>query len=263
MIGPVLLGSLGMVLHRVEVDTDAFGTFTGDVPRVGTMRDAALRKVEAAFAADPAADFAVASEGSFGPHPHAPMVASDLELVMLASRQGAVLEGLVRSFDTNYGHQVAHDVGEVERFAAHVHFPSHAVCLLGCVSDARRPDRAMVKGVTEAGQLRDVAGALLARHGAVWVETDMRAHLNPSRQQVIAQATERLVETARSTCPACTRAGFQVVDVARGLPCRVCGTASRYVRTEVWGCPCGHREERLPRHGETSVGPESSTWCNP
>ncbi len=44
-IAPVLLGRLGLVVTTApNIDTDALGTFTGEIPRAGTIREAAVAK---------------------------------------------------------------------------------------------------------------------------------------------------------------------------------------------------------------------------
>ncbi|MBL7537713.1 hypothetical protein INQ15_25330, partial [Escherichia coli] len=68
------------------IDTDRFGTFSRDVERTGSQLDAARAKIAAAFAEAPDAQFALASEGSFGPHPYIPFAPLAREIVVLADR---------------------------------------------------------------------------------------------------------------------------------------------------------------------------------
>lgn len=73
VIGP-RLSALGLTsLVPENFDTDRFGTFTGEVKRVGTQLEAARQKARAAMAAT-GAPIGVASEGSFGPHPAIPFL---------------------------------------------------------------------------------------------------------------------------------------------------------------------------------------------
>ena len=91
VIAPVLQEALGL---RVEAlpgfDTDRFGTFTGEIARAGTQLEAARRKAEAAFRAMPDAPLALASEGSFGPHPSLAFVPCGIELVLLIERRSGL-----------------------------------------------------------------------------------------------------------------------------------------------------------------------------
>lgn len=57
------LSVLGITLIRPEIDTDRFGTFTAEMPRSGTMADAARAKAKAAIAAT-GLSVGLASEGA-------------------------------------------------------------------------------------------------------------------------------------------------------------------------------------------------------
>ena len=90
-IAPLVRRFLGLDLHVVAgLDTDAFGTFTRTVTRTGSARDAARAKIDAAFALQPDAAIALASEGSFGPHPALPFAPLARELVLLVDRRTGV-----------------------------------------------------------------------------------------------------------------------------------------------------------------------------
>jgi hypothetical protein len=96
------LGLHVMVAHGL--DTDAFGTFTRDIARAGSPRDAAQRKIDAAFAMMPGHQIGLASEGSFGPHPQLPFCAVDREIVLLVDREnGHDVVGHFATADTNHG----------------------------------------------------------------------------------------------------------------------------------------------------------------
>ncbi|WP_368733907.1 DUF6671 family protein, partial [Acinetobacter baumannii] len=83
-------------------DTDRFGTFTREIERTGTQLDAALGKIAAAFEHGPNARVAIASEGSFGPHPWLPL---GRELVLLVVRQtGLELAGHDATLDAHFAH---------------------------------------------------------------------------------------------------------------------------------------------------------------
>lgn len=82
-IAPVLLERLGLALSTApDLDTDTLGTFTGEIPRTGAMRDAAVAKARLGMAAT-GLPIGIASEGSYGPHPHVPSTASGIEIMVL------------------------------------------------------------------------------------------------------------------------------------------------------------------------------------
>lgn len=81
--GPAFRGALGLIVEPpMGIDTDALGTFTGEVPRIGTMRDAAIATARLGMAAS-GLPIGIASEGSYGPHPRIPSVPSGVELMVL------------------------------------------------------------------------------------------------------------------------------------------------------------------------------------
>jgi hypothetical protein len=83
VVAPLLRNRLSMVpLPAQNLNTDALGTFSGEIPRLLDPIMAMRRKCQLALDwVD--ADFAFASEGSFGPHPHIPFSACNDEMVML------------------------------------------------------------------------------------------------------------------------------------------------------------------------------------
>jgi hypothetical protein len=73
-VAPVLLARLGLVVTTAaNLDTDALGTFTGEIPRAGTIREAAISKARLGMTAT-GLPIGIASEGSYGPHPNIPFI---------------------------------------------------------------------------------------------------------------------------------------------------------------------------------------------
>jgi hypothetical protein len=92
----------------------------------------------------------------------------------------------------------------------------------------------------------------------------MRAHFNPTRMGVLRQLAELFVTRLQQLCPSCEAPGFGRVDVERGLPCGACGTPTRWVKAEIFGCEsCGLREHRDRSDGLRATGQESCPVCNP
>jgi len=90
-------------------------------------------------------------------------------------------------------------------------------------------------------------------------ETDMRAHLNPTRMASIRALAFRLVRRVARACP-----GFGRVELRLGLPCRWCGLATELVAAEVFGCVrCGHRQDLPRRDGLQAADPGHCLSCNP
>ena len=265
-IAPVLEEALGL---RIEVahglDTDRFGTFTREVPRPGTQRETARLKAQAALAAVPEADYGLASEGSFGPHPWLPWIGGGRELIVLMDRDGGFeLVGADLTAETNCGSRLVSSVADALAFAQSVGFPSHAIVVIGVQNGEPDVSKEVYKGLMTSEELENAVRVVLEQHGAAHVESDMRAHVNPTRLQAIERAARDLARLARRGCPRCERPGFDVVERLRGLPCGACGMPTRRVRLEIVSCTgCGFREERVPATGQAPASPAECDLCNP
>lgn len=264
VIAPLAARFLGLCVSVAPgLDTDAFGTFSRDVARTGSPLDAARAKIAAAFALAGDVTVALASEGSFGPHPHVPFAALGRELVVLIDREsGLELVGQHATMATNFAHAVVADSAAALAFAQRAGFPAHGVIVMGMRGGQPAPDLALIKDIPDPDTLADAANAAIAATGAARIETDMRAHRNPRRMRAIKRAMIDLVRRARSRCPECARPGFGVNGRLAGLPCAWCTAPTLLTRAEVWTCAaCGHREER-PMVVATA-DPMHCEECNP
>lgn len=265
VIAPLLERGLGL---RVELalglNTDQFGTFSREIERKGSQLDAARAKIAAGFANVPCARVGIASEGSFGPHPYIPFLALDRELIVLIDREtGLELIGHDASPDTNFDHTIVSNVASAMEFADRAKFPHHGLIVIGCVDNQPAPDEVLIKDITDRASLEAAVSEVVNRCGAAFVETDMRAHRNPTRMSAIARATADLVRRFRSRCPGCAYPGFDVTERVPGLPCAWCSEPTRLIQREILCCrSCGHREERSATD-ETTADPGQCEGCNP
>jgi hypothetical protein len=257
---PPLQRRLGVeAVLSTGLDTDAFGTFVGDVPRLGTALDAARQKARAGMQRC-GTRTAIASEGSFGPHPSVPLLPLAAELVVLLDDElGLEVVAEDVGTETNFAGVDVSEMAAAEAFAQRIGFPSHQLVL----TVAGEPG-ATVRGIGEPERLAALLPPLLRRHGTVQLRSDMRADRNPTRMRAIARAAERLAERVVCRCVGCGWPGYGMVGVERGLPCADCGEPSELVRAVVHGCArCSVRQE-LPRSdGRTTCEPGECSWCNP
>jgi hypothetical protein len=266
VIAPVLEAELGLDVEVLDgLDTDRFGTFSREIPRTSSPRRAARAKALAALEAHGRADLAISSEGSFGPHPHAPFVRRGVELVLLLDRRsGLELVGLDITTETNFDSAEVGTIDEARAFAAAAGFPSHGLIVMSMRDGKPDPTAGMVKGVVDGAVLETAVADALGKHRRAWIETDMRAHLNPTRMRSIERATRELALAARSRCPACNSRGYVVVSHVPGLPCSACGLRTHCARAEVLACSeCGRREERALRGQKQAASPFECPFCNP
>lgn len=99
--------------------------------------------------------------------------------------------------------------------------------------------------------------------GGAFIETDMRAHRNPTRMKANERATQDLVRRFNARCPSCGSPGFDITERLRGVACAWCGEPTLMIKTEVLSCQsCGHRLER-PATVEAVADPGQCERCNP
>lgn len=264
VIAPVLGRFLQMEVETIiGLDTDRFGTFTREVPRIGSAVDTARAKIAAAFELRPDARIGLASEGSFGPHPFLPFVPCGSELVMLVDRdRGLELQGHFTDSRPNFVQLAVTATSEAMAFAAQRGFPEQGIIVMGCVEDQPAPERGLFKAIGDWAELEKVLGSLIGRDSSAFLETDMRAHRNPRPRRAIRRATLDLVRASCSLCPSCGRPGFVITDLVPGVPCSWCGEPTDEIKARVFSCSgCGHREERAT--GVSEASPGQCARCNP
>lgn len=264
VIAPILADGLNLTISvTADLDTDRFGTFTGEIARQGSQLDAARAKALAGLHHAPHARVGLASEGSFGPHPYFPFLATGRELVLLVDRDGGFeLTGADMTTDTNFAHRIVHDGAGAAAFAKAMGFPTHGLIVMGCRDERPAADILLVKDVTEADELNAAVQRALRLCDGAFLQTDMRAHRNPTRMAAIGRATRDLVRRFHSRCPACVTPGFDTTERRGGLPCAWCGAPTRIVMAEILSClACGHRQERVT--DAASADPAHCDACNP
>ncbi len=263
VIAPLLGEALGITLIvPADFDTDRFGTFTGDVPRIGNQVEA-LRGKALAAALQCGLTLGVASEGSFSPHPLLPFATLNLELVLLLDREtGLEVIGEASTTETNYARRAVRSLDEALEFAYQVGFPQHGLVVK--VHEVYNQSQDLVKGLNTEELLEQAVKLALAKspRDFIYVETDMRAHFNPLRMQCIAAATHNLIDRVYNLCPECGWPG-RTKTWRRGLPCSLCGEATEQVQGVEQRClRCSHiAYEADP--SRSTADPRWCAYCNP
>ena len=263
---PLRVG-LGLSLcHASAVDTDRFGSFGGETPRLDGALSSCRRKAEAAMEAL-GLPLGIASEGSFGPHPAVPMLPVGHEwMTFVDRRDGLVISEQMMSRFTNYSACQGDDPETIRGWLQQVGFPHHRLMVRPLESSPSTAGDWLAKGVGDPQQLARVMAEAVLRSpmGQAWLETDMRAHCNPTRRVAIRQLAFRLVRRVGSCCPSCGAPGWGVVERLGGLPCLSCGLATRLLKREVMGCiSCEHRQHRPRPDGRETADPMHCDYCNP
>ena len=261
VLHPLLKNGLQVLPFVVDgLNTDQLGTFSGEVARTEGPLATAKRKCILAMELS-GCDLAVASEGSFGPHPSIFFLPANEECLLLLDRKNKLeIHVSHLSTETNFSGQDFRSWREVEDFAKKVGFPSHGL-LLRKSKDSLED---LCKGITDLALLQERANYLLHAYGSGYIETDMRAMLNPTRMAVIQEAGEKLLRKINSRCPACGFPGFDVVSLESGLPCSLCGRPTASIKAQHLGCAhCQHKEVVPHPQGKSSEDPMYCDHCNP
>jgi hypothetical protein len=261
VLKPLLEQGLGILVQVAEgLNTDLLGTFSGEVARIADPLTTARKKCELAMELT-GCDLALASEGSFGPHPAAFFLPANEEWLLLVDRKNNLeIHARHLSLETNFSGQEFQNLEELDAFARKVGFPGHGLIL----RKSKEELDGMLKGITDPEQLRTVAVQLLESQESGYVETDMRAMLNPSRMQVIGETAQLLLQKLNSFCPSCQFPGFSVTSAEPGLPCSLCGTPSSAALAHLLVCShCQHEEKISFPHGKKMEDPQYCQVCNP
>ncbi len=261
VIAPVFDATLGcQISHVDEFDTDQLGSFTREIPRVGTQIDAARRKARLGMHLS-GLSIGLASEGSFGSDPLLGMLPWNVEILLWID-DALGIEVLGRADGAaNFAHRLAKEWSDVEAFAGQSGFPEHQLV----VRPEHDGDPRVRKGIAN-WQVLEAAffeARALSENARVFVETDVRAHANPTRMLVIRRAAEDLAARLGSACPFCATPGFWVVERLAGLACADCAAPTQETIADVLGCVrCEHRETRQ-REGRLGADPAHCGYCNP
>lgn len=271
-IGPAMQAHLGLtIVTPPDLNTDALGTFTGEIPRVGTMREVAVKKARLGMRAS-GLRIGIASEGTFGPHPAIPFFQAGMELMVLVDdeRDLIISESLIAE-DIIHDETVVGSVSELDLFLPRVRFPTHALVVVPNRTASPwwklHPELARPrKGIMMYDELVEAIGfaSRISEDGRARVTTDLRAHMNPTRMRAIGRLASLLAIKVAAECPECRAPGFGRAAVAPGLPCEGCGEESIIPRGDILRCvACEHEyeERRIPirRFAEPGECPR----CNP
>ncbi len=240
------------------VDTDSLGTFTGEKERTLLPLEAAKLKCELAIKLENV-QAAIATEGSFFPHPSFYGLLMHEEIVYIIDRNKGVEDYFIeRTTQTNFGKTNCTQLSEVLTFARQAKFPEHAIIL----SYKNKDYLQFVKGIDDEETLIKTTENIFKTSNELSIETDMRAMFNPLRMEVIATATEKLFKRLSQACPKCNQPGFDQREVKPGLPCSACGLPTPQIRFFVKKCNYCSFTVNEPSKNH-SADPQFCEFCNP
>ncbi|URD51669.1 DUF6671 family protein [Chroococcidiopsis sp. CCNUC1] len=263
-IAPILEAELGVQCVVPDFNTDIFGTFTRDIARPADQIATAKLKAKKALEIT-GETMAIASEGSFAPHPDLPFISANREIVVFIDMLNQLeIVGQEISTETNFNSQSVRTVEEAESFANKIGFPSHGLVVMLSSDSLERTE--IFKGINTEEKLTEIVNFALSKSstGKVHIETDMRALYNPTRMQNIAKATKNLIQKIHQICPNCACPGFDAIAQRRGLPCGLCNLPTSAIRSVVYQCQkCSFQQEKLFPQGVKVADPAQCMYCNP
>jgi predicted Zn-ribbon and HTH transcriptional regulator len=264
VISPLFKEHLGInVIVTKGLNTDIFGTFTREIKRPDTQIITARLKAKKALEMDDE-KIAIASEGSFVPHPLIPYIYANREIIIFLDQENDLeIIGELFSIETNFNHQTISSLEEAEEFAQKVGFPEHGLVISFANISTGKTES--IKGITSKENLiNSVEIAIKNTNGKFHIETDMRAMYNPTRMKNIAFATQDLINKINSLCPQCNTPGFMINQKIPGLPCELCHQPTSLIKAVIFQCQkCGFTQQQLFPNNQEFADPSLCEYCNP
>jgi hypothetical protein len=260
-IAPVLQEELGMrFLGEVSVNTDLLGTFSGEVPRTLEPIDAAREKCRMALSQKDSS-VAVATEGSFFPHPAIPFASLHSELILFYFPEENFEFHVVHyTTHTNFNGRLFSHAADAAEFAKACLFPSHGIIVKAGAENLRF----VRKGCTTWPQLYEAIAECLEQNAQVYLETDMRAMKNPTRLEQITAATKKMASLLAQHCPACEKPGFGKEKSLPGLECELCNAPTQLTKRRIKICSfCTHTEPVASENNPAKASAQYCDYCNP
>ena len=223
---------LAMQVQEVLVDTDVFGTFSGEIERVGTPLETAIKKARVGIETT-GNPFAIASEGSVGPDPLLGFINANIEtMVFVDDELGIQVHETIKSNEI-VAFTTTTIKNNLDEFLKKADFPNHALMV--------KPNsgQGAIKGIRDLVELEEAIKRSrdLSTDGHVIIESDLRAMCSPSRQKNISAVAFKLVQRLSMTCPDCHSPGWGLKSYSRGVVCSECGDFSAdAIKQEIMGC---------------------------
>lgn len=261
LIKPAFEISLGCIIFEIPLDTDQFGTFTGDIVRLDPPLETAVKKARLGMS-HTGTPLGIASEGSIGPDPNVPFLHSDIEhLVFVDDENEIVISETFRSFDIALFTTTVSPKDDLNQFLQKADFPNHKLIV--------RPNRSdksgSIKGIADLQHLYEAIekSAKISPDGLAVVESDLRAISSPSRQKNIEQVANLLALRISQLCPECKLPGWGCTGYEKGLTCSECGSEKpSAIRQEILGCvKCEFTQ--LGKVIASELSPANCDFCNP
>lgn len=260
VIAPIIEKSIGVhCFVNKTLNTDFFGTFTGEIDRkhdpLSTARKKCLHAINLSEC-----QLGIASEGSFGNHPELFFAKANEEFLIFIDLKNQIeIVTKILSTETNFNGKYVDSENELWTFAEQIGFPKH-----GLILRSEENSKECYKGITKREQLNNYYRKLAKVNPSVYAETDMRAFYNPTRMKRIEEASVQLLKKIQTTCPKCNCPGFDVSKIKSGLHCKQCGLPTKSTLSHIMVCKkCGFEKENIFPFQKKNEDPMYCDFCNP
>lgn len=259
VVAPIFQKELNWKVIPLEIDTDYFGTFSGEIPRTQSPEKTALLKAQKGIK-ESGLTRAIASEGSIGPLPIAPFINSDLEIMVFLDLSAGIqiIEKHVSLEIVTFQEEINSE-SKIELIINNAGLPSHAVILRD--KDSRWVKKGLNKISDIKSEINNFFG--LNPHDTLIIESDFRAMYSASRMKNIEACAKKLAQRLKSKCPKCSTLGWGVTELKLGLPCSTCNNlVEKEVKADIYSCvKCDFKIEKL--RSIKFVDPSKCNLCNP
>ena len=250
-----------LVSCEKSLNTDLLGTFSGEIERKSGQREVLLEKCHLGIELS-GFSLGLASEGSFGSHP-AFFLPSSYEMLAFVDQKREIEVVESRLFlHTNFAHKKCKNNEDLKEFLKIAKFPSHGLIVRPNLWE----DKSVVfKGIQDFQELLQAIRicAKRSQDEVAHIETDMRAHMNPTRLFTIQKLGIRLFRRLARLCPACGTPGWPKSSVLRGLPCSFCYSETDLAKAHIWSCvKCSYAEQKNIQD-RVYADPRYCSFCNP
>lgn len=255
------LESCGLLVTESSLDTDQFGTFSGEVERTLPPLETAICKARLGMGVT-GIRMGLASEGSIGADPMVPFLTSDIELMVLVDdERGIVISETYRSLEIIAVRKEILPRESLTEFLKKADFPHHKLIAKAKFDGSTE----CFKAISSLAQLESAMDICTENSptGVVVLESDLRANQSPSRQKNIRRLAGLLALRVSHLCPKCGTPGWGRVSYLRGLRCALCSRIlPEAIRAEVLGCVSCEFTQSGSVIAEVA-DPAICTWCNP
>ena len=239
------------------LDTDQFGTFSGEIPR--NLSPGAAARVKARLGMTMAGTpYGLASEGSFSSGLGF-LVEHHEVLIFIDDIRGLELvEGTITTSPLPPGKTIT-TVDAALTYATAIGYPEQGLVLQGgATGEVIHKDLNTIEALSHAT-------LQLLRHTperSVIISPDYRAHRCSSRADVITSLAQKMARRLDTPCSRCFTPGFGQISIERGLLCSECGQPTHVIAADILGCGLCPHTVRAPRTNRVA-SPQWCDACNP